>query len=68
MDLSALVALEVRNFEVAGMAKSLQIIVMIPTPGAVSSTIPGNDMINLNAAPRWADPTTLTRPLITASD
>jgi hypothetical protein len=68
MDLSALVALEVRNFDVAGVAKSLQIVVMIPTPGAVSSAIPGNDMINLNAAPWWAEPATLTGPLIPASD
>ena len=66
--LSAVVALEVSNFDVAGVAKGLQIIVMIPTPGAVTTTVSGHDVIDLNAAPRRADPTTLAPPFIPASD
>jgi len=42
--------------------------VVVPTSKLVTTTIPGDDMIDFNAAPWWADPAMLTRPLITASD
>ena len=60
--------MEVSNFDVACVAKGLQIIVMIPTTGAVATTVSGHDMIDFDAAPRRADPATSAPPLIPASD
>ena len=66
--LSALVTLKVSNFDVALMTERFKIIVMVPTSKLVTATNPGDNMIDFDAAPWWADPAMLTRPLITASD
>ena len=68
MDLSGLVTLKVSNSDVALVTERFQIIVMVPTSKLVTTTIPGDDMVDFDAAPWRADPATLTPPLITASD
>ena len=68
INLSALVTLEVSNSDVALVTERFQIIVVVPASKLVTTTIPGDDMIDFNAAPRWADSATLTRPLITPPD
>ena len=60
--------LQVGYFDVAIMAKRLQIIVVVPTPEPVTTTIPGHDMIDLNPATWRAPPAMLARPFVTTSD
>ena len=60
--------LQVGYFDVAIMAKRLQIIVVVPTPEPVPTTIPWHDMIDLNPAPWRAPPAMLACPFVTASD
>ncbi len=60
--------MKVSNSDVALVTERFQIIVVVPASKLVTTTIPGDDMIDFNAAPWWADPAMLTPPLIPASD